>query len=93
MTEETRGQLSQILDEKTIASLKNQFCQTGMMTLSAGSGKIYNIKIQSGISVAVLSYATTVNPGTLKAVITNGQLEIVSSSGTDTSQVYYIIIF
>lgn len=88
-----RGGLPFPIDEYSKLSLKSSFMALGTATLVAGTATVNDTRIR-GNSIAFLTFKTAGGTqGFLRATIADGSLTITSSSGTDTSDVYYLIIF
>lgn len=88
-----RPALNLPLNIDTIFALKNGgFLTFGIATLASGTVTVLDHRIRS-VSTPHLTYKTHSSQGVLRAVCTDGTLTIASTSGTDASEVHYLIIF
>lgn len=80
------------LSPDDVYALKNGgLILSGTVTLASGTVDITHRAIK-GTSVPLVSYKTNTNAGTLRSVASKGSVTVTSSSGSDASEVYYIIL-
>lgn len=88
-----RGGLKFPLDYEDVSVLKQSFIGAYSVILNNGFSRIYDNKISSS-SVAVATHQTWSGTiGVLRAIPSNGYVDIESSSGTDNSSVNVLIIY
>lgn len=87
-----RARLPFPLDIDTLQALKKGgLFLYGSVTLSSGTASVVNQRIQTS-SIPLVGYKTHSNQGALRAAAAQGSITITSSSGTDGSEVWYLIL-